>query len=375
MTVFSGGSSVALDQEDLGNAAPAGGFCNTPLNRHDEMAQSCPLSGFEVRYDYLSGIGVIPNIKPLLDYLDPVSEKWAIEPHGYTKGPHHFKILARTVEGIRVHFYDRDDGAIVYRLTLPGGWFASRTLRDSIRMFSGLYHAYKLRATRVDIAFDDYRRSCSVGAMKKALKQKNYYGFINWTFIESSSQKGGWTLGLGSRNSTRYVRVYDALPLHGIDATRYELELKEKHAQTFFELVNGVARLDRGASSDGRDSAYARNLAAFVFDGWGFAKRPNDQHLSRAKPIPWWRRFRNRIGESELVLNIPKPERTLSRTFAWMDRQVAPTLSALADGLGARGFKRYISGLVSTGRSNRSSYGDAMAAALVASIAGFLDSA
>lgn len=192
----------------------------------------------------------------------------------------------------------------------------------------------KLEAvTRLDLAWDitglepsDLRRWWAAGDVVSRAHRDS------WRWQESAT---GSTFYIGSRQSPRMVRCYDA---RGV--TRIELECKAHRAGMYW------AELLKHSSED-----WSRVALGFLLDYVDFKDRSDTDEPSRAPRFPIWGQF---VGDAERhTVTTPRREASLDRSRRWMSKQVAPLLAVLYDaaegdcaGSGARYLREiYTSGL------------------------------
>jgi hypothetical protein len=162
----------------------------------------------------------------------------------------------------------------------------------------------KWQATRLDLAFvstifdpGQVRDAVMAGAVRSLAKRS--------TFKEISLPfQGGHTVYLGSRQSERMLRVY----LDG-DVTRTELECKETRANAVFRDLLAVD----GELWPVRALAHLRDFVDFKTD--------------------WWAAFCNGAERAYMKLSNWAAV-SFTRTRAWLEKQVAPSLALLEDLIG-----------------------------------------
>lgn len=156
--------------------------------------------------------------------------------------------------------------------------------------------------------------------------------------ISGSSHQGeGLTLYVGSRTSERFLRLYDKLAESGIagdESSRWRFELENKgnqahEAATLFNLVD-------------TDCWYEVTIS--LLRGFcDFVNRAANTHSERCPLLPWWEQIVN--GIQALKLRMPKRERTLAKTMAYLERCVAPSLGFISKALGIDKYRDYIGNL------------------------------
>lgn len=131
--------------------------------------------------------------------------------------------------------------------------------------------------------------------------------------VEYRSNAEGDTVYLGSRQSERYVRVYDRR-----GSTRLELELKAKRAIHLWKAICASAEENAGVLSLGV-------LRDFLdFKDQTTAENPRDRQM-----LPWWAEFT--AGAAKLVCIIPRQPVTLQKIKTWIKKQVAGAFALAFD--------------------------------------------
>lgn len=177
------------------------------------------------------------------------------------------------------------------------------------------------RASRVDVAGDDYTRGVVPADVREAVKRGALVTHARERgFVESLTGNGGATLHVGRRGSRQFLRVYDkGAESHGEkDCIRWELEFRDEMAVT---VVDELAELPWG-------DVWACRLLTYV----DFRARWDDMNVSRCPRLPW---FQALIDAAERWRAYsPEPVGSIDAVAEWIERQVWPSLALLvaADG-------------------------------------------
>jgi hypothetical protein len=100
-----------------------------------------------------------------------------------------------------------------------------------------------LHLTRIDLTIDDFTKKLNLLEVEQWARSGNYFDFLNFEVHVSGSTLAnkrattGLTVCLGSRESQKYLRIYDTFVKHNTKAVRVELECKRQFAksiQSFF---------------------------------------------------------------------------------------------------------------------------------------------
>jgi hypothetical protein len=132
-------------------------------------------------------------------------------------------------------------------------------------------------------------------------------------------KRGGETVYIGSRSSTRLLRIYDASALHGEGCgTRWELESHAERAQQFAqEIVT--------AGADG----FAEALMGLIRQHVDFVARDQaDARGDRSVLLGWWAAFVD--GAKRATAGLPMRRSEIAEKLRWVMRVVAPTLALCA---------------------------------------------
>jgi hypothetical protein len=184
-------------------------------------------------------------------------------------------------------------------ITVPGaeleriGWDASLAL-------AGILRRLGCRFTRVDLTRDDPRRRFTAGIAYSAMERGDYV---------SRCKPGEYREGRGRpghRPKTMYwgagdpylLRIYDARPRHGFDATHVELQVRGARAD---EVTKALLA---GKDAD----ALMEDALTKVVD---FRRRRGRAHGERAPQLRWWASFlKARTIPAPVLIAVINPVRT-----------------------------------------------------------------
>jgi hypothetical protein len=190
-----------------------------------------------------------------------------------------------------------------------------------------------LRASRLDLYYDDRERIASPGEVWEALSAGQGVTHSQ-SFERHEDQDHRSTANLGARSSLRYLRVYDK-PDESGDRVRWEIELHDESARSAVSLLLSLAaRLSPSSSTFavGRTSDLSSQAGAFVLglvaDFVDFRQTvQGDLHGSRRPRLAWWARLLGSTVRVRLAAAVVVD--SLERRAAWLARQAAPTLAAV----------------------------------------------
>lgn len=191
----------------------------------------------------------------------------------------------------------------------------------------------KARITRLDLAWDgtpftpdQVKIAVQARQMRSHIRRKNWEYSISPEALREDGQIGTSSLRLGSTQSERFLRVYDK---HG--PVRLEMQTRAERADLIARDV--LVHLP---------TMWIDNAISHLRDYVDFIEQETE------KLLPWWSAF---INNQARALKTVSDARTieLNRMIAWVDTQVSPTLSVLADVIG----EQSIDAFVVSGRKKR----------------------
>lgn len=190
------------------------------------------------------------------------------------------------------------------------------------------------RATRVDLAADDWARRVQPEQVRDALQSGDGVTHTRSRHWYQDLATGGGTLYVGAASSRQRLRVYDKAVESGgrIAAVRWEMQTRDETAQT---LPGDLAMGNWGA-------IWASRVVQLI----DFRDRRQTERPGRCRRSEW---FSGLVGDAAKArVYDPKPPRTVEEVKAWIDKQVAPSLAAVVAASG--GDMDYMSHLVLIGR-------------------------
>lgn len=173
--------------------------------------------------------------------------------------------------------------------------------------------------SRIDIKTDDYLRDLNYDALAPLVRDGNFTTFRNANMIENVNGKGirdGYTLNFGSRTGEKCVRIYDALPVHGIDATRCEAEFKGEYANAIGKTIATVTD----------DESLSRLLGGMLNGTFRITERNDKHNASRVKNATPWENFSNRLAIAT-KLTRERVTVTLQNKIAWLRDKCSKSLA------------------------------------------------
>jgi len=245
--------------------------------------------------------------------------------------------------GVRVLF-DNDDARARdihggrAAVVLPGGALGGLDAVALQSMLKTLVSDYWFKATRVDLAWDDYTRRITPSDVCVEADKGNYSRFRSHRHILERSRGGevtGDTVYFGARGKNgggRFLRCYDkGLESDGrINAIRWECEFsKEKAAQVVFALYQTESLEE-----------FCAVIGAYVGGCVDFVERRTEGKLRGAERLEWWQGIVDSLGESRL--RNERRVRSVEGTRKWVRAAVFPSLKVLREALGSVEWEEFL---------------------------------
>lgn len=174
----------------------------------------------------------------------------------------------------------------------------------------------KINITRLDLALDTDIKL--IDKIRKSIDNKKYISksrSISYICKSGKDSTRTETIYIGSRSSDLMIRIYDKAieqDLEGLDWERWEIVLKKE------KIIEAIPLLKKGISQTFRNILYTyfRPLKKI------------ESNKSRSKVESWYMKF---LGQVEKVSLYRDPaQKTIEDKWAWVEKQVAPTLALLS---------------------------------------------
>ena len=185
-------------------------------------------------------------------------------------------------------------------IDFTGAYFADLTLLEQLELIYYLNSNYKLKCHRIDVAIDDYSRKLfPVGQMITAYLEDNQFGFkdIDDNYLDIINNKLIGTLGIGSRHSSLFIRIYTRHKYF----VRWETELKRKKAQKLFDKLASFTT-EKSINSLPIKAIHKTLIDTAIgkIDFRDKSNYTNKQHASKnkTKKLLFWQAFRQNIYSS-----------------------------------------------------------------------------
>ena len=230
--------------------------------------------------------------------------------------------LSTMPAGIREDELDKQ----YFHLELPGQ--ACDAIPDHVfqQFLRDLKRHEKFSVSRVDLAWDEVgftpqqvKQAVEENLIRSLVKRKTLV-FSSSTYAErDNGELGTNTLSLGSRQSSRMIRVYDKR-----GPVRLEFQVRDKRAtviakEVLTQPVDQWAELCIG---------HLRDYIDFI--------DPDTQLL-----LDWWEKFIQEKGRAMKTVSDAR-QVELDRMLMWIDTQVSTTLSVIADVVGEQAIQAFV---------------------------------
>lgn len=202
---------------------------------------------------------------------------------GYTKRAKYRDSNTRYVYDIMIDF--------------TGAYFVNLSLLEQIKRINYLNSNWKLKCHRLDVAIDDYSRKLfPVGQMIAAFLRGDHFGFqvIDDSYLDIIDNLLVGTLGIGSRRSSLFIRIYTKHKLF----VRWEAELKHKKAQKLFDTLFDLSNSKSSSESQLKQAQKALVHAAvgcIDFRDKSNSIFPKNATKARTNRLPFWSQIINTI--------------------------------------------------------------------------------
>ncbi len=294
------------------------------------------------RFDYLQGTFYFSELdffSRLLDKLSgllfPVVDQWFWLDHGMFSGEFFsraFTSLSGFRGGIR---WDRDQGKYRGILFISGQFLECLDASLQRRLVCALKRL-QFRFTRVDVCLDDWNRRIQFEWVKKAGDKGLYRYFQHFDYRASCLSKTDQivpTCVFGADLSDKKLRFYNAEAVHGFLADRWELQLRRDYAQKVIDDY-----LSLGASV----------LPAFVVGAIDFVEFKVKLTRDYCR-VAWWQSLIDAVDFEPRRISVKPSVPNIDRVLVWLQKQVAPSLAVLHEGMESETFEAYVRFLVEDG--------------------------
>lgn len=329
------------------NKSKGFGCDQTPLSNTGLDSQVLSGKSLSVRVDWLQGTIRFTSLAQLHEVIEFIEgytkEKFVLHPDRGRFVGKQWHNQAQGIEGCMILYNlpeQEPDGIGHALISFTATVLSQIVVRDVWRMASGLVKCWGYKATRFDIALDDYLKNISFYDLLHAAKHRNFTHFrnmptVHYTFDEYGNVVG-WTIVWGGRNGDRTFRCYDKdFESKGkIKANRFELELHDKLAE---KALADWLSLD----AENFEETSPAVLGGIVIGTIDFVERGHDKNVSRMPVLSWWQDMKDRVG-CAIRHTVEAATTSYERKRNWFTRQVSVTLAMFKKVMGNQGFKQYL---------------------------------
>lgn len=240
-----------------------------------------------------------------------------------------------------------------YRLNLSGQGcreYETYSRLDWLQLFLILKDFLRGKATRIDLAIDDFGKRFTVDLLRRTFLDDRCVTRLSKMREMREYDTGDLSLTMdslyfGSLSSRVSINFYDKkLERESKDKevtveswTRTELRLKREYADDVIDYLL-MPNADVGSVALG-----------ILQDKIRFVRSGNDGNKRRRPVLQWWTRFLNDV--KPLKLSLKAPDKTIEKSIDWVEHSVAPTIATLKLAMGEDEFKEFLSELIADGES------------------------
>lgn len=217
---------------------------------------------------------------------------------------------------VRIYFNGNQGMGINTSISGQGCRFMESQGIDLWSLVFRLAQSAKINITRLDLALDTSIKL--IDKIRASIDKKKYISksrSISYICKSGKDSTRTETIYIGSRSSDLMIRIYDKTVEQGLDEIdweRWEIVLKKE------KIIEAIPLLKKDISQTFRDILYTyfRPLNKV------------ESNKSRSKVESWYLKF---LGKVEKVSLYRDPaQKTIEDKWAWVEKQVAPTLALLS---------------------------------------------
>jgi hypothetical protein len=288
---------------------------------------------------WVQGVAVVPDVRRFVQFVLSFTGGVPVwkQGQGKTRGRRWDNTCSSTC-GTTFLWIEQEGGFSRVWLSLPGSACERMSVRDSVRLITGLFCHYQLGFTRIDAKI---RISASLLSTETAYHYGRERGDIKgcrkvWR-IQSPDRldRDSQTVYFGSYQSDSQTRIYDPFEKHDvIGATDIEAELCDEKAQEFAGML---ASLPKGFE----DNDAAQIIAAAAIGQITFINRDVSNRAGRCPTYSWWQAIIDLVGGS-IKIFVGRHIKTFEKTIAWHKKAVFASLAAIGLAFGDNYLLQYI---------------------------------
>ena len=250
----------------------------------------------------------------------------------------------RSPKGGLVAWNFLDDGRIDWWLCLPATMLRGCPVFLLRRLLKFLLEM-DFKATRIDLAIDDYTKSLSKDDFITACDNDLHHGFQSYgeQWQKTRKKPKGWTFYMGSFGSDKLYRLYDkSVESDGvIDSIRLEAQLRD----TFCIWVMQYLLESK------TDSQFLHRIASLTYNGIDFYAGKRDKKDYQV--CQWWEDFKVLIDADDVQLLSGRTKTTIEKSMEWVEKSVERTLATIQEFYSElhMDFSEYLNARLESGRA------------------------
>ena len=217
---------------------------------------------------------------------------------------------------VRIYYNGNKNMGICTSISGKGCRYMESQGQDLWSLLFRLARSARINITRLDLALDTSIKL--IDKIRAKIDKKEYISksrSISYICKSGAASTRTETIYIGSRSSDLMIRIYDKAVEQGleeIDWERWEIVLKKD------KIKEAIPLLKKDISQAFRDILYTYFRPVVKVES----------NKSRSKVCPWYLKF---LGLVKKVSLYKDPEqKTIEDKWAWVEKQVAPTLALLS---------------------------------------------
>jgi DNA relaxase NicK len=214
------------------------------------------------------------------------------------------------------NFLSNDDAEVL--ICFPAKFLAGVHGVALFRQFFRDLVDYDFRATRIDLALDDFTKSLNWKQFDDAFDNGFAHGFqqVDFRAPKSKIKDCGFTYYMGSTGSDKYYRFYDKSTesCGELDAYRLEAQFKDGWAKSVFtNLVSCQTNKE-----------FHQEIVDAVCTPIDFYYTNEDKERIS---LDWWQNFKDMCSAGISSINSGRIKPTIENSLDWIEKQVETTLA------------------------------------------------
>lgn len=326
---------------------------NTGSDFNRDSAKVALGEGLTVGIDYFRATFKLPNRSWVEELVGAFVRLLKDEPiWEYNQGSFYgkqWKHRGRSVKGLKWYWCDSGEGQQHAHLLIEAsGSVISQIPIKEFWQFSKFLNSghFNTKATRFDIAIDDYKKRIKEGSVVRAMKREDYGIVQEITIYKTRTRRKdkypGFCYYFGSPNSDSYARFYDRDAKTEGDCPTYRIEgeFKDKKAHLVWLKWLSIEEESFDELSPHYLAGSALGIVEFV-DRKHEREKDKNRGICIAKRLPWWSKFIKAVG-AHIRHSVPREDRTFEKMLGWLERQVVGSLAMAQKVMGILDFRKWL---------------------------------